>query len=184
MSSVDITEQGGGDDDPGADYVALVREVADREMTLGTAESLTAGLLSAKIADVPGASAVLRGGLVVYATDLKNTIAGVPTGVLDAHGAVSEQTARALAEGARRRCGADIGIGLTGVAGPDTQEGRPAGTVYIGVAVPQRETEVRSLQLSGGRREVRESACRSAVEAVRELLGNESGPPGVVWDDA
>src|SRR5699024_2530837 len=129
----------------------LVRELSDRALTLGTAESLTAGMLSSSIADVPGASSVLRGGLVVYATDLKGSLADVPAGVLDAHGAVSEQTARALADGARRRCGSDIGVGLTGVAGPDPQEGHPAGTVYLAVALPDRETYSRCVQLSGDR---------------------------------
>ena len=87
---------------------ALVATLKARGWTLATAESLTAGLVAATIADVPGASAVLRGGLVVYATDLKHVLADVPQNVLDLHGAVSAETARALATGAAARCRADV----------------------------------------------------------------------------
>lgn len=101
--------------------------------TLATAESLTAGLLAGTVADVAGASAVLRGGLVVYATDLKHSLAGVDADLLRARGPVDPTVAGQLARGAAVRCRADLGVGVTGVAGPDSQDGHPVGEVWIGV---------------------------------------------------
>lgn len=101
--------------------------------TIAAAESLTAGLLCATIAAVPGASQVLRGGMVVYATDLKHHLAGVQPQTLTTEGPISPVTAVELAYGAAQRCGADIGVGVTGVAGPDRQDGHPVGEVFIAV---------------------------------------------------
>jgi nicotinamide-nucleotide amidase len=144
----------------------LVAELVGAGETVATAESLTAGLLAATIAGIPGASNVLRGGLVVYATDLKGSLAGVSEQVLAAHGPVSAATAEQLAVGARRQCGSDWGVSLTGVAGPDSQDGHPVGTVYLGIA-GAAGTEVVRLALSGDRWEIRLSAVDSAV---RELI--------------
>src|SRR5919201_5163572 len=102
-----------------------------RGETVATAESLTAGMLCAALTDVPGASDVVRGGLVVYATALKHELAGVDAALLAEHGAVHPDVAGMLARGARQRCGADWGIGLTGAAGPDPQDGAAPGTVYL-----------------------------------------------------
>lgn len=164
---------------------AAVSALRDRGWTLATAESLTAGLLAATVAEVPGASMVLRGGVIVYATELKHDLAGVPTEVLERHGAVSAETARALARGAARRCGADVGVGLTGVAGPEPQEGRPVGTVHVGLTVPGREPWSVTLALSGDRSRIRTAACTAALELVIAAAtgegtgddddGNESG---------
>lgn len=152
---------------PGSGADELVRVLTDCRQTVATAESLTAGLLTATIAGVPGASRVLRGGLVVYATDLKATLAGVDRHTLDADGPVAPTTAAQLAEGARKRCGADWGIGLTGVAGPDPQDGHAVGTVFVAVSGPH-VTAVRALALTGSRWQI----CQSAVcIAVSELLG-------------
>ncbi len=107
---------------------------------------------------MPGASATLRGGVVVYATELKSALAGVPADLLAAHGPVSPQTARALAEGVRERCGSTWGIGLTGVAGPDAVDGHGPGRVYLGFSDGQR-TDVTELDLPGDRAAVR--AARS-----------------------
>jgi len=161
--------------------VAAVDALRARRWTVGTAESLTAGLLAATIADVPGASEVLRGGLVVYAADLKHHLAGVPAEVLERHGAVSAETAQALADGAARRCAADVGIGLTGVAGPGRQEGWPVGTVHLGVSAPGREPWSIPLRLEGDRGQIRDAACLAALELLADLGatdhddGNESG---------
>ncbi|MGV9822804.1 CinA family protein [Nocardia xishanensis] len=144
----------------------LVRALAAARQTVATAESLTAGLVAATIAGVPGASAVLRGGLVVYATDLKSSLAGVSADLLAAEGPVAASTAEQLAVGARTRCGADWGIGLTGVAGPDSQDGHAVGTVFLGLSSPWH-TEVMRLQLSGDRWTIRLTATDNAV---RELL--------------
>jgi len=145
----------------------VVRWLAGRGESLAVAESLTGGLLAAAIVDVPGASAVFRGGLVVYATDLKESLAGVPAALLAARGPVDPEVALALAEGARARCGADWGLATTGVAGPDPQGGVPVGTVYVAVAGPEPPvTRVRSLVAAGDRAAVR----RAAVAAALELL--------------
>lgn len=145
---------------------AAVTALRDRGWTLATAESLTAGLLAATIADVPGASVVLRGGLIVYATELKHDLAGVPREILDEYGAVSAETARELARGAAARCGADVGVGLTGVAGPDPQEGRPVGTVFLGLVVPGRGPWSVPLRVDGDRSRIRRAACTAALEQV------------------
>lgn len=136
----------------------LVTRARDAGRTVATAESLTAGLVAATIAEIPGASAVLRGGLVVYATDLKATLAGVEAGILDRHGAVAPETAAQLAAGAASRCGADIGIGLTGVAGPDPQEGKPVGTVFVGVGAGT-DVAVHRLVVDGSRPRIRAAAA-------------------------
>ena len=117
---------------------ALVRTLTSRGETVAFCESLTAGLASATVATVPGASNVLRGGLVTYATELKSTLAGVPEKVLDSRGPVAAVTARHMARGARGRCGATWGVALTGVAGPDPQDGHPVGEVHIAVSGPSR----------------------------------------------
>ncbi|RVW09735.1 CinA family protein [Prescottella agglutinans] len=144
---------------------ALIR----RGETIATAESLTAGLLAATLAGVPGASAVLRGGLIVYATDLKGTLADVDADVLAEDGPVARRTAAQLAEGATRRCVADWGVGLTGVAGPDSQDGHPPGTVYLGVSGPDG-TEVTALELRGDRWEIRLGSVHAAVSSLLERL--------------
>jgi len=106
--------------------------------TVATAESLTGGLLGAAITAVPGASHAYRGGVVAYATDLKHQLLGVDAGLLTRVGAVDAEVAGSMAEGARVRCGADYGVATTGVAGPDPQDGKAPGTVWIAVATPLR----------------------------------------------
>ncbi|MFD7654858.1 CinA family protein [Actinosynnema sp. NPDC059797] len=149
-----------------ADVVLALRE---RGETVATAESLTAGLVAVVLTEVPGASAVLRGGLVVYATDLKHELAGVDAALLAEHGAVHPEVARQLAEGARTRCGATWGLGLTGVAGPAPQDGVAPGTVHVGLAGPLGSV-TRTFTLSGDRREVRGSAAEAALTMLREHL--------------
>lgn len=154
----------------GAEVIRLVRLLTERGETVASAESLTAGLFTATVAGVPGASAVLRGGLVVYATDLKATLAGVSSEVLDANGPVSRETAGGLADGARLGCGSDWGVGLTGVAGPDMQDGHPVGAVYIGISGPDG-TEVNAHRMSGDRWTIRRDTVREAVsELLRRVL--------------
>ncbi|WP_327150501.1 CinA family protein [Nocardia sp. NBC_01329] len=149
----------------GSAATELVAALRDSGRTVATAESLTAGLVSATIAGVPGASAVLRGGLVVYATDLKHSLAGVDEEVLTSEGPVAASTAQQLAVGARIRCGADWGIGLTGVAGPDPQDGVEVGIVFLGIAGPGH-TEVMRLKLSGDRWNIRVTAAHAAVQEL------------------
>lgn len=142
----------------------LVELSLERRVTLATAESLTGGMVGAVLTDVPGVSAVYRGGLVVYATDLKATLGGVPADLLAAVGPVHADTAAALATGVRERLGADYGLATTGVAGPDPQAGVDAGTVYVAAAGPD-SVQVRKLELTGDRTAVR----RGSVQAVLEL---------------
>ncbi|GAA4854929.1 CinA family protein [Saccharopolyspora cebuensis] len=149
-----------------ADLLARLR---GRGETLATAESLTAGLVAAALTDVAGSSAVVRGGLVVYATDLKAELAGVDPELLAERGAVDPEVAAMLAAGARTRCGADWGVGLTGVAGPEPQDGVEPGVVHVGVAGPEARS-VRSVRLDGDRHRVRAAAVRVALEHVAELV--------------
>jgi nicotinamide-nucleotide amidase len=126
---------------------AVVAALAARGETLAVAESLTGGLLAATIVDVPGASAVFRGGLIVYATDLKATLAGVDATLLAERGPVDGDVAAALALGAQDRCGADWGLATTGVAGPTDQNGIRVGTVFIGISTPDGVRPPLHLQL-------------------------------------
>jgi nicotinamide-nucleotide amidase len=134
--------------------------------TVAVAESLTGGLVTAALTEPPGASTAVRGGLVVYATDLKATLAGVPFPLLTAEGPVSPDVAAALAAGARDRLGATYGLGVTGVAGPDAQGGRPVGTVYVALAGPGSGW-VRHLTLAGDRSTIR---AATVAAALAELL--------------
>ncbi len=142
--------------------------------TVGTAESLTGGLLASALVDLPGSSEVFRGGLLVYATDLKASLAGVDPEILTEHGPVSTQTALALARGARDRTGASYGLGTTGVAGPLEQDGHAAGTVHVAVAGPDGE-QVRTSRLPGDRQRVRLLAVALTLDLLRRRL---LGGPG------
>jgi nicotinamide-nucleotide amidase len=151
--------------DAGQLVAALIR----RGETVATAESLTGGLVCATLTEVPGSSAAVRGGLIVYATELKAELAGVDRTLLAERGAVRPEVAAQLAEGARRRCGADWGLGLTGVAGPDPQDGVTPGTVHVGVAGPG-VAEVRTLRFEGDRNAVRLASVREAFDLLGEHL--------------
>jgi PncC family amidohydrolase len=154
--------------------VDVHRLLADRDATVAVAESLTGGLLGAALTSMPGSSATFRGGLIVYATDLKEGLGGVPGPLLAAEGAVSAQVAAAMAAGARDRVGATYAVALTGVAGPDSQDGRPPGTVYVAVAGPAGG-RVRELQLPGDRAAVRAAAVDAALEMLRDALNEDAG---------
>jgi nicotinamide-nucleotide amidase len=164
--------RGTGEDGARADVAvaaaAVVHSLVDRRETVATAESLTGGLVASTLVEIPGVSTVFRGGLVVYATDLKHALAGVPNKLLAERGPVDPDVALALAAGARERCGADWGLATTGVAGPEPQDGRPVGRVFIAVAGPQGAT-VRELNLTGSRSDIR----TGSVAAVLGLLVDE-----------
>jgi nicotinamide-nucleotide amidase len=148
---------------------ALVADLTARRQSVATAESLTAGLLAATLAGVPGASAVLRGGLITYTEQTKVLLAGVSPKILEEVGPVAAPTARALAIGARERCDATWGVGLTGVAGPEAHGGHDVGTVFLGLAGPG-DTEVVELRLSGTRWDIRLSAVRESISRLRTLV--------------
>jgi PncC family amidohydrolase len=147
-------------------------------LTVATAESCTGGLVAHLLTEVPGSSAYVRGGIVAYANDVKVAELGVPAATLEAHGAVSAQVAVAMAEGARRRLRADLGVGVTGVAGPDGgSEDKPVGLVYVAVA-GLGTPEVRRYLWPGTRSENKRD---SAVAAIEQLLARvESAPSGGV----
>jgi competence/damage-inducible protein CinA-like protein len=147
--------------------LALCRE---RGLTLATAESCTGGLVSARLTSVPGSSAVFRGGVVAYSDDVKERELGVPAALLAEHGAVSAEVAQAMAQGARERLGADVGVSVTGVAGPDGgTDAKPVGLVFVHAAGPDGE-EGRRSELPGDREMVRGRATAAALHLVRRLL--------------
>lgn len=143
------------------ELVTLIETLRARGETVAAAESLTGGLITALLTSVAGASAVVRGGLVVYATSLKDELAGVDPDLLAEHGAVHPRVAEELAGGARRRCGASWGLGITGVAGPDPQDGVEPGVVHV--AVSGQTDEVRTVGFDGNRHQVRAAAAQAAL---------------------
>ena len=147
----------------------VVGVLTARRQTLACAESLTGGLLVSRLIDPPGASVVVRGGVVAYATELKASVLGVDAGLLAARGAVDPDVAREMAEGVRRELGADWGVATTGVAGPDPQDGMPVGRVYVAVAGPGG-TQVQEHDLSGDRREIRDAAVGAALALLVHCL--------------
>ena len=142
-------------------------------LTVGTAESLTGGLVCGALTDVPGASATVRGAVVAYATELKAAVLGVDAGLLARGGAVQPEVAEQMARGVRGVLGVDVGVATTGVAGPDPQDGQPVGTVFVAVADGDRVL-VRRLALAGDRAAVRAGSVTGALGLVGELL--DTGP--------
>ena len=143
----------------------------DRGLTISAAESCTGGLLMTRLTDVPGSSAYVLGGAVTYSNELKTLLADVPANLIEAHGAVSEPVAAALADGIRARTGAALGVGITGIAGPGgaTAE-KPVGTVVIALTGDGLPTRVRTFSFIGGRPQVRFQATQSALDMVRRTL--------------
>ncbi len=154
----------------------LGAKLASPPRTLAAAESCTGGLFSAAVTGVPGSSAYFLGGVVAYANASKVRDLGVPQGLIDAAGAVSEEVAVAMAEGARARFRADIGVGITGIAGPGgAAPGKPVGTVCVAVAAENVRLSNR-FQLPGDRDAVREETVARALEAVLAVAdGNKGG---------
>jgi nicotinamide-nucleotide amidase len=142
----------------------------ERGLTLATAESCTGGLVSARLTAVPGSSTAFLGGVVAYSDEVKERELGVPAGLLQEHGAVSAEVAQAMAQGARERLGADVGVAVTGVAGPGggTDE-KPVGLVFVHAAGPDGD-EARRTELPGDREMVRGRATAAALHLVRRLL--------------
>jgi nicotinamide-nucleotide amidase len=140
----------------------LVQRLKEKGLTVATAESCTGGLLSHAISRISGASQVLQGGIVCYTNEIKEQQLGVPREVLDRHGAVSEETARWLALSIRQKFNADLGVSITGVAGPTQQEAKPVGLVYVGLADGDGE-KVFPLHLSGQRQVIQERAAKMAL---------------------
>ncbi|MCW3047100.1 MAG: competence/damage-inducible protein [Solirubrobacterales bacterium] len=151
----------------------------ERGWTIATAESCTGGLLAGRLTDLAGSSDYVLGGLVVYADDAKTALAGVPPELIERHGAVSTEVAAALADGARAALGADVGVGITGIAGPGGgTPAKPVGLVCFSVAGPGGARLTRSAQLPGGRADVRDRSTTVALHMVRRLLAGERDDGG------
>lgn len=162
---------------PGRGWEALLAELAAAGATVATAESLTGGRLAAALTEVPGSSAVYAGGVVSYATAVKVATLGVPEQVIQEYGVVSAECAGAMAAGVRRLIGTTYALATTGVAGPDEQEGKPVGTVYVAVAGPAGVT-VTALSLTGSRSEIQAASVDAAVSALADMMGvSEVGTP-------
>lgn len=169
-----------GDNMYGEDRATLEGVVGEllgkHRKTLATAESCTGGLIAEKITNVSGSSMYFKEGVVCYANESKTALLGVPEKTLSDHGAVSEQTARAMAEGIRRIAGTDYGISVTGIAGPGgATASKPVGLVYIGIAGPAG-TAVQQYRFPGSRHDVRERAANQALDVVRRALMAETPP--------
>jgi nicotinamide-nucleotide amidase len=148
----------------------LIAELTRRGLRIAVAESLTGGLVTGELTRIPGASLAVSGGIVAYDTAVKRSLLGVPDDLLAAEGAVHPEVARHMAEGVRRALAidgrpADLGVATTGAAGPDPQDGKPPGTVYLGVADADG-TEVVALALTGDRDAIRRATVGAAVEAA------------------
>lgn len=148
-----------------------------RGATVSTAESLTGGQLAVRLTNLPGSSATYLGGAVTYATDLKRFMLGVPDEVIDTVGVVSAECAEAMAGGVRRLTGSTYALATTGVAGPEPQEGKPAGTVYLGVAGPGFARAV-GVRLSGTRAEIQAQTCDRVLQVLVDALRREEPAVG------
>jgi len=160
----------GRDDDTMEGYVA--DQMHARRTTLAVMESCTGGLLANTLTDVPGASGYFLAGYVSYSTQQKIDL-GVPAAVIQEFGVVSQETAKAMAEAARRRAGTDFGVGITGVAGPDPEDGIPPGTVHVAVATPDGASHVLSMTMNQGRQAVKRRAVTTALLLLRRALLGE-----------
>jgi nicotinamide-nucleotide amidase len=168
-----FSEDGTGVD---AQVAELLRS---RALTIATAESCTGGLVAARLTDLAGSSDYVLGGAVVYADEAKSALAGVDPALLSAHGAVSTEVAEALADGARAALGADVGVGITGIAGPGGgSEDKPVGTVCFSVSGPGGARLTRRAMLPGSRSDVRDRSTTVAMHMIRRLLLGEENAPG------
>ena len=162
---------------PEQELFSLSSAVAERlgagRQTVAVAESCTGGMLGAAFTDVPGSSAYFRGGVIAYADDVKRRQLGVPAALLEAHGAVSAQAAAAMATGVRALLQADIGLSVTGVAGPAEEEHKPAGLTFIGLADGAAEATTRSYRWQGDRWSNRRQSVRAALQLLLDRLPAE-----------
>lgn len=147
----------------------VVGRLTDLGATVATAESLTGGRLAGRLTDGAGASSAFLGGVVTYATEIKISVLGVPEALIEDHGVISAECAGSMAERVRSLMGTSYGLSTTGVAGPDTQEDQPVGTVFVGVAGPEG-TDVRQLALDGDRMEIQKQTVSEALSALGAMV--------------
>ena len=163
---------GYGDDNSLAQVV--MTKLREKHLTITAAESLTGGQLQAALTSIPGASQAFMGGFVTYANYAKEKLLAIPAEVIDEHGSVSEQTAILMAEQAKQKLGADVGVSLTGVAGPDSLEGQPVGTVWIGIAYRNKAGYAQKFHFPRQRKYVQARAVLTALDLVRKELLSEN----------
>ncbi|WP_243400599.1 CinA family protein [Arthrobacter sp. Bz4] len=158
---------------PAGPAAEVIRQATACHLTIATAESLTAGMVSAALGSVPGASAVLQGGAVTYQNQIKVDILGVDPAGIAATGAVDAVVARQMAEGARRVFDADLGVSTTGAAGPEPHAGKAVGTVFVAVA-SAAGTTVNEYLFDGDRESVRRHACAAALNLLGAVLRDQA----------
>ena len=163
---------GYGDDNSLAQVV--MTKLIEKHLTITAAESLTGGQLQAALTSIPGASQAFMGGFVTYANYAKEKLLAIPAEVIDKHGSVSEQTAILMAEQAKQKLGADVGVSLTGVAGPNSLEGQPVGTVWIGIAYRNKAGYAQKFHFPRQRKYVQARAVLTALDLVRKELLSEN----------
>ena len=152
---------------------AVIAAAIEQGVQLATAESLTAGMIAARLAEVPGASAVLRGGVVSYSSDVKRELLHVDASLLQSNGSVDPEVARQMAVGALRACGAQLAISATGVAGPEAHDGKPVGTVFI-VWAWGAESGTKEHHFVGDRSQIREQSTQAAIHQMAAMLDKAS----------
>jgi nicotinamide-nucleotide amidase len=151
--------------------IEVMNLLQDRNLTISSAESVTGGLFSQNLTKISGASKIVSGGIVCYTNEIKQNVLQVSSNTIQTVGAVSEKCAKELAENIKKIMKTDIGIGFTGVAGPDPLEGKPVGTVYIGIALPNETTNTYALTLAGNRDTIRERSVRYGLYyLMKEIL--------------
>lgn len=150
-----------------------VRRALDTGRTVAAAESLTAGMVTAVLADTPGASGMLQGGVVAYQNSVKTDVLGVKAELLAGAGSVGGDVAAGMAAGVRAALGADIGVATTGVAGPEEHDGKAVGTVFIGVATAEGSSAF-GYTFTGNRADIRGQACGAALERLLEVLSPQA----------
>lgn len=158
-----------------ADAAAVLAAMQRRSETLAIAESLTGGLLTSILVDVPGASLVVRGGIVAYQTDVKHDLLGVDAGLLNATGAVDPTVAEQMASGAAERLRADRAVATTGVAGPDPQDGHSVGEVFIAIASTAGR-DVRRFEFAGDRSQIRRRSVDAAIDMLSANIPSSGYP--------
>ncbi|GAA4523347.1 MULTISPECIES: CinA family protein [Nonomuraea] len=158
-----------------AEVTQVLESLASQEATVAVAESLTGGLIGATFTLVPGSSRVFKGGVISYATDLKQRLLGVPGDLLRREGAVHPEVAAAMAAGVARLCEATYGVAVTGVAGPEPQDGQPVGTVFAAVSGPGGQVWGRRLSLKGSRERIRVETMDEAIDLLASVLKDNKG---------
>ncbi|QFT88936.1 Putative competence-damage inducible protein [Bacillus sp. THAF10] len=151
-------------------YSVLFQNIKESQYTLASAESLTGGLFAEKMTSFPGASNVIKGALVCYTNDVKENVLGVSKETLEQEGAVSRKCALEMAESVKTMMKTDIGVSFTGVAGPEKLDNQPVGTVFIGIALPNKETIVHKLQLAGSRESIKHRTAKSGCHLLLKEL--------------